>query len=156
MRGSVEHIHDPLLVDDGSEYDRDIIEWGQPLFQSLRVFLHRVAVLCEEVPFVHDKHAAFAVADDQVEYTHVLRLHAGGRVNHQDADIGMLDRPDSPHDRIELKVLVDLCLPSHPCRVDEHEIVAELVVSGRDRVAGSAGDGSHDVPFLAQKGVGQG
>ena len=68
----------------------------------------------------------------------------------------MLDGPDGAHDRVELQVFVHLGLLAYAGGVDQHELVAELVVVGFDAVAGGAGDGGDYVPLLAEQGVGEG
>ena len=128
--GLIQHIHDSLFPGDRGEYDRHVIERSDAAAQRGFIFLHRVAVLQEEVPFVDHQHAGLAVADDEVEYAHVLSLHSGVRVDHQDADIGMFDCPDGTHHGVELQILVDLGFPAHSGGVHEHKLVPELVVEG--------------------------
>ena len=74
----VKHIENPLLVDYGGEDYWHVVKWRYTRAESIRVFLHRIAVLLEEVPFVHHYHAAFAVALYKVEDAHVLGFHSGG------------------------------------------------------------------------------
>ena len=156
MGGCIQHIHDSLFPGDGSEYDRHIVERSYPAAQSVFIFLHGVAVLEEEVPFVDHKHAGLPVADDEIEYAHVLGFHSGVGVNHQDADIGLLDGSDGAHHGVEFKILADSALLAHSGRVHKHELVVELVVVGRDGVPGRAGDRGYDVPFFSEQGICQG
>ncbi len=103
--------------------------------------------------FVHHDHAPLAVADDEVVDVQVLRFESLLRVEHQDADVGLLDGPDRPHHRVEFEVLHRLALLAHAGRIDEVEVHAELVVARVDRVARGSGDRRDDVALGAQQGV---
>ena len=84
----------------------------------------------------------------------VLRFESLLGVEHQDADVRVLDGADRPHHGVELQILHRLALLAHAGRVDQVEVHAELVVARVDRVARRSGDRGHDVALLAQQGVG--
>ena len=149
MGSSIEHIHDPLLVDYRSEDDRQVIERSKSFLDGLGIFLHGVAVLLYGVPFVDNHHACLLVSLDKVEYGHVLRLDTGLGIHHKDADIRVLYCTDGPHYGIEFKVLMHLGLLSHSGCVDQHELMAELVVKRCYGVSCRSCDRRYDIPFLA-------
>ena len=146
----LEHVEDALSVQHRGEDDRNVVERGEPFFQELGPLLHRVAVLLHEVPLVHHDHAPLAVADDEVVDVQVLRFESLLRVEHQDADVGLLDGPDRPHHRVEFEVFHRLALLAHAGRIDEVEVHAELVVARVDRVTRGSGDRRDDVALGAQ------
>ena len=51
---------------------------------------------------------------------------------------------------------MDLGFLAYAGGIDEHELVAELVVMGLDGVPGRSCDRGNDVPLLAQQGIGEG
>lgn len=106
------------------------------------------------LPLVDHDDTPLAVADNQVVDVQILRFEPLLRVEHQDADVGVLDGADGAHDRVELEVLHRLALLAHAGRVDQVEVHAELVVARANRVARGAGNCRDDVAFLAQQGVG--
>ena len=153
--GRLQHLEDPLLVDDRGEDDRNVVERRELLLEELRPLLHRVVPLLDEVPLVDHDDAPLAVADDQVVDVQVLRLEPLLGVEHQDADVRVLDGADRPHHGVELQILHRLALLAHAGRVDEVEVHAVLVVTGADRVACGAGDRGDDVALLAEQGIRQ-
>ena len=156
MGDLVEDVHDALFLEDGREDDRHVVERGDPGLQAFGILLHGMGVLLDGIPLVDDDDAGLLVFLDQVEDRHVLGFHAVLGVDHQDADVAVLDRADGAHDGVEFQILADAVLPAHAGGVDQHEFMAELVVVRRDGVAGRAGDRGHDVALLAEQGVGQG
>ena len=101
-------------------------------------------------------YAAFPVLDYEVEDTHVLCLHSGGGIYHEDADVGMLYGPYGAHYGIELKVFVDFGLSSDTGCVYEHEFVSELVVMGLNGVSGGTCYRSDYVAVFTKKCIGEG
>ena len=85
----------------------------------------------------------------------VLRFESLLGVEHQDADVGVLDGANRPHDGVEFEVLGHLALLAHTGRVDQVEVHAEFVVARVDRVARGAGHRSHDIALDTQQGVGE-
>ena len=77
-------------------------------------------------------------------------------VEHQDSHVAALDGAHRAEDRIELKVLADLLFLAQSCGVDKVEVEAKEVVMRKNGVACGAGDGCHDVAFLAGDGVDEG
>ena len=90
---------------------------------------------------------------DKLEDVHVLCLNAACGVNHEDADVAVLNGTDGAHDAVELQVFGHLVLTPYACRVDQVEVEAELVVAGVDGVARGTGNVGHDVTLLADKGI---
>ena len=76
-------------------------------------------------------------------------------VEHQDADVGVLDGAYRAHHRVELQILHLLALLAHARRIDQVEVHAVFVVARVDGVARGARYVGHDVALLAQKGVGE-
>ena len=152
--GRLQHVEDALLVDDRGEDNRNVVERGELLHQEVAPLLHRVVALLHQVPLVDHDDASLAVADNQVVDVQILRLEPLLGVEHQDADVGILDGADGAHDRVELEVLHRLALLAHAGRVDQIEVHAELVVARANRVARGAGNRGDDVALLAQQGVG--
>ncbi len=152
--GGLQHVEDALLVEYRGEDDGNVVERREALFEELAPLLHRVALLLDQVPLVHHDDAALAVAYDEVVDVEVLRFEALLGVEHQDADVRLLDGADRAHHRVEFEVLHRLALLAHAGRVHKVEIHAVLVVARMDRVARGACYGGHDVAFLAQQGVG--
>ena len=60
----------------------------------------------------------------------ILRLEALLSVEHQDADVGILDGADRAHHRVELQILHLLALLAHTGRIDQVEVHTVLVVAG--------------------------
>ena len=87
-------------------------------------------------------------------YVEVLRFESLLCVEHQDADIGVLDGTYRTHYRVELEILHFATLLAHAGRVDQIEVHAVLVVSRVDRIARGAGYVGDDVALLAQQGIG--
>ena len=153
--GRLEYVEDALFVEHRSEDDRNVAERREFLGDEFAPLLHRVAVLLDEVPLVDYDHASLAVADDQVVDVEVLRFEPLLRIEHQDADVRLLDGADRAHHGIEFEVLHRLAFLAHAGRVDQIEVHAEFVVARVDRVAGGAGDRGYDVALLAQQGIGE-
>ena len=149
LHGRLQYVEDALFVEYRREDDGDVVERRQLLLQKLGPFLHRVAALFDEVPFVDHDDAAFAVADDKVVDVEVLRFEPLLRVEHQDADVRVLDGADGAHDRVEFEVFHRLAFLAHAGRVDQVEVHPEFVVARVDRVARGARYRGHDVAFFA-------
>ena len=113
-------------------------------------------VLFDEVPLVDDDHTSLSVADNEVVDIQVLGFEPLLSVEHQDADVGVLDGSDRPHYGVEFEVLHGFALFAHTGGVHEVEIHAEFVVSGVDGIAGCSGNGGYDVAFLPEQGVREG
>ena len=75
------------------------------------------------------------------------------RVDHQQADVGTVDRPARAQRRVELDPVVDLRLPPEAGRVHEDEGTTVEVVRRVDRVARRTGGIRDDQPFLAEEPV---
>ena len=90
---------------------------------------------------------------NELEDIHILSLDASCGVNHQDADIRVLDGTDRAHHTVELEVFRHLVLTTDAGSIDEIEVEAELVVFGVDAVSGSAGNIGYDVAVFADEGI---
>ena len=156
MGHGVQHIHDALFLGDGGKDDGHVVEGREAAAERFLIIAQRIAVLDEEIPFVHHHHAGFPVALDEVEDAHVLGFHAGGGVNHQHTDIGMLDGTDGTHHRVKLQVFAYLGFLAHAGGIHQHEFVPELVIISGYGIARGARHRGDDVAVFAQQGVGQG
>ena len=155
--GALQHAEDALLGEGGGKDDREVGERGETLADGVLHVLHGFrALVGSDVPLVDDHHKAFLVLVDEGEYVEVLPLDAAGGIEHEDADVGILDGADGAHDGVELKVFADLVLLADAGGIDKVEVEAELVVAGVDAVAGGAGDVGDDVALLADEGVDDG
>ena len=85
----------------------------------------------------------------------VLVGDALGRVDHQQGDVGAVDRLERPDERVVLGALVDLRLAAHPGRVDEADRAVRRVHDRVDRVAGGAGHVVDHRPVLTDEPVEQ-
>ena len=88
-----------------------------------------------------------------MEDIEVLRFDASCRVNHQDANIAILDAANRAHHTVELQVFAHLVFAANARSINEIEVETELVVAGVDTVASGACNVRHNVPFLADESV---
>ena len=152
----LQDLEDALLGEGRRENDVEVGEGSHALADSvLEVLNSGIALVLHEVPFVDDHDEPFLVALNELVDVEVLRLDASSSVEHEDADIRVLDSADAAHDTVKLKVLADLRLAADTRGVDEQEVEAELLVVRIDAVARSAGDIGDDVALLADEGVGE-
>ena len=112
----------------------------------LRLFLH-------QVPFVHHHNQRLVVFLNQLEDVHILRLNAACGINHQDANIAVLNGTDASHHTIELQVFGHFVLATDAGSVDQIEIKTELIVSRIDAVTGCSGNIGHYMAILTDKGI---
>ena len=112
----------------------------------LRLVFHKV-------PLVNHDHQRLLVLLYQLEDIHILGLNATGGIEHQDADIRILNGTDTAHHGIELQVLTDFILSTDTGGIYQIEIKAEFIVAGIDTVTGGTGYLGHDMTFLTDKGV---
>ena len=79
-----------------------------------------------------------------------------GGVEHQQGDVGTVERPQRPHERVVLGALAASRAAAHPGGVDELDRPLVGLDQGVDGVAGRAGQVVHDGPLLAREAVEQG
>ena len=106
-----------------------------------------------QVPFVHNHHQRLVVTLDDLEDVHVLRLNTARGINHQDANVAVLDGTDGAHDTVKLQIFRDFVFAADSCRVDQIEIKPELVVTSVNGVARRAGNLGHDIPVFSDKSI---
>ena len=85
-----------------------------------------------------------------------MALDATCRIQHQYADVGVLDRPNGANDRVVLQILIDLATLTYPCGVDEVEVHAELRIMRVDRVTCRPSDVGDDVTLFADERIDEG
>ncbi len=149
-----QHLEDALLREGRGEDYREIDErrhtvaYGvlEGLDDSLILVLHKV-------PLVHNYYERLVVALYELEDVHVLSLNAARGVEHEDANVGVLNGADGTHHGVELKVFRHLVLAADAGSVDEVEVETELVEARVDGIACRAGNLRHDVAVLADEGV---
>ena len=73
--------------------------------------------------------------------------------DHQEADIGLFDGVDGPHDRVELQIFVHLGLLPDARRIDEQKLLSEFRVLRVNRIPSGARNVGHDVAVFPQQGV---
>ena len=154
LLGSFEDLEDALFGDSRSEDDGEIDEWCHALTDgSLEGGDSSLRLIFDEVPFVDNDDERLVVLLDELEDVHVLRLDATCGVNHEDADVGILNGTDRTHDAVELEVFRHLVLTTDAGSIDEIEVEAELVVLGINRIARGTGNLSDDITVLTDEGV---
>lgn len=117
------------LVSAEAKMDREVDERSHALTDGVLECLDDCLVLVlHEVPLVHYHYERFVVALYELEDVHILRLDAACCVEHEDADVGVLDSADGAHHRVELQVFRHLVLAADAGCVYEVEVEAELVV----------------------------
>ena len=152
LLGRFEHLQDALLGEGRGEDNGEVDERGEAVPDGvLEGFHHLHGLLLHQIPLVYHHHQPLGVALYQGEDVEVLPLHAARGVQHQDADVGVLDGADGAHHGVVLQVLVDLILLAYTSRVYQIEVEAELVVTSIDGVARGAGNVGHDVTLLADE-----
>ena len=85
----------------------------------------------------------------------VLAGDALGGVDHEQGDVGVVDRPQGPHERVVLGRVVDPRAPAHAGGVDEHDRSVLGLDERVDGVAGRAGEVVDDGAVLADEAVEQ-
>ena len=109
------HLEDALLRHRGNKQNGEIGERSQPFTDCIRVRIDDFLVLFfNQIPFVHADHQTLAVLLDEREDVQVLALDAPLRIQHEDADVGILDRADGTDDGIIFQILVHLALLADP------------------------------------------
>ena len=88
-----------------------------------------------------------------MEDVHILRLDTACGINHQDADIRILDGPDGTHHAIELQIFRHLVLTTDTCGVHKIEIETKLIITGIDGITCRTGNLGDDITFLTDKGI---
>ena len=89
------------------------------------------------------------------KHVKVLSFYAALRIQHQDADIGVLNGPDGTHDGIIFQIFRHLVFTADTGRIHQIEIKPELGITGVNGVPGGSGDIGHDVTFSSDKRVDQ-
>ena len=107
--------------------------------------------LFHQVPLVNQDYHPFAVPDDQPENIHVLSFHAQCGVDKQQTDIGCLNCPDRPQDRIEFDILLYFSFLSQASCIDQVEIMIILVIPGKNGIPGCSGYGCYNIALLANQ-----
>ena len=95
MQSRLHHLVDTLLGERRGEDDREVGKRCQTFADGVLIaldVLRRLAL--DEVPFVDAYHQSFLVLLHQRVDIQVLRLDAARSVQHQDADIRVLNRTD--------------------------------------------------------------
>ena len=144
---------EPLTGFGGNEDNRRITHKGKIIHQLFALFVHRVPVFFDRVPFIHRNNARFAELVRNTGNFGVLFGKAFGRVNHNYTDVGAFHRHAGAQDRIFFNLVFDFVFAAKPCGVDKYKI-AEFVFDNRvRRVARGARDIGDDCAFLAGNGV---
>ena len=154
LLGSLQYTEDTLLGQCRSKDDREIHEWSHTVADGILEGIdHLLVLLLYQVPLVDYHHQTLVVLLDQLEDVHILGLDTTGGIQHQDADITVLDGTDGAHHGIEFQVLAHLVLSADTGSIYQVEVEAELIVTGIDTVTGSTGNLGNDVSILTDEGI---
>ena len=145
----------PLPAQRRREHEWDELQkWS--LFLSLLLELGRgVVLLLLEVPFVDDDDQSPSALPRERSDFEILVVQTFHSIQHQDADVGALDRASGSERRIKLDSVIDLRLAAESRRVDEDQLAPVKDHRGVDRVARRPGFVGDDETLLAKKPVDQ-
>ena len=95
LDGSLNHLIDALLGGGRCKDDREIDKWGEAVADGgLEAADRLLALVGHQIPLVDAHHETLAVLLDERENVHILCLDATSRIDHEDADIAVLDGAD--------------------------------------------------------------
>ena len=138
----------------GGKYNRKIIEWSHAMADGIFIFVHdHRRLVLYQVPFIDHHNQTFVVPLYQLEYVQVLGFYATLRIQHQNADIGVLNGPDGTHDGIIFQIFRHLVFTADTGRIYQIEIKPELGITGINGIPGGSGDIGHDITFFSDKRV---
>ena len=150
----LEDLEDTLLRQSRDEDDGEVGEGSESLTDRILKGLDDgIALVLDEVPLIHADDEPLAILLDEREDIEVLALNTAGGVEHEDADVGVLNSADGANDRVVLEVFVDLAALADSSGIDEVEVHAELRVVRVDRVARGACYVGDDVALLTDEGI---
>src|SRR5690606_14900722 len=155
-RSGFDGLKNTLLLGHGRKNNRDVRKRGDLVADHVFEHPRRLVVLFDEVPFVDQDDNALAILLRQVEDIDILCFDPLRGIQHKHDDIRLFQSFDGPHDGIELNVFLHFSLAPKPGGIDEHKVMAKLVVSDPDGISGGTRDGRHDVTFLSHQRVDQG
>ena len=115
-----------------------------------------VVLLLLQIPLVHHDDQAASALPGKMRDLQILVVQALRGIEHEDADVGALDRAPRSERGIEFDAILHLRLATESRGVDEDQL-APVKHHGRiNRVAGSSSRVGDDQPFLAEKSVDDG
>ncbi len=154
LLGGLQHLQDTLFRQSGDKQDREVGKRSQTLADSGRVRVdHLLALIFDQVPLIHTNHQSLLILLHQREDIHILALDTPRSVQHQHADIRVLDGADRTDHRVILQVLIHLPLLTDTRRIHQIEVQAEFIIFRVDGITGRACDIGNDMTILANKSI---
>ena len=154
--GCFQYLQDALFRQRRDKQDRKVGKRSQTFADRIHKGIdHLLAFIFHQIPFVHTNDQAFLVLLNQREDVQILAFNAAGGIQHQHADIRILDSADRTDHGIIFQILVHLSLLTNTGCIHQIEIQAEFIIFRINRITGRTGNIRYNMAIFTDKGVDQ-
>ena len=106
-----------------------------------------------KVPFVYQNNNALIVPFCQMKYIKVLSVKTNSGVDHNNTDVTVFNSSNGSHNRVELKIFMNLSFLSKSCSIYKCKFMTKLIIVSVNRITCSSCNAGHDVLVFSHQGI---